>query len=309
MKKLFLGILIAVILFLSGVFIFIPNIVRLNAKATITASRAGLHRALLNKDNVAAWWPGKVSDHHFYFNDLEYKINNSNITVLPVGIGNSEIAVPSSLFFVPVVNDVTRLEWVAAMVTSYNPFKRLELYLKAKSIERDMNTIIQKMQGVYAASENIYGFDIKMDLVVDSNLIQTSAVNKGYPSTAFIYTLVNKLQAYAATQAANGTGYPMLNIKPLDSINFEVKVALPVDKLLPGSGDILQKRMLGRGNILVTEVTGGNAIAAKAFEQIKKYAEDYQRLAPAIPFYALVTNRLQQPDSTKWITKVYFPIM
>jgi hypothetical protein len=195
------------------------------------------------------------------------------------------------------------------MISSYNPFKRLQAYLKAKKINRDMDLILQKMQSFYSLSENIYGFDIKKALVMDSILIQTSGISKGYPSTAFIYGLIDKLKNYSNSNNATITGYPMLNIKPLDSINFEAKLALPLDRPLPGSGDILQKRMLGMGNILVTEVKGGNAISAKAFLQIQKYAEDYQRLAPAIPFYSLVTDRMQQPDSSKWITKIYFPVM
>jgi len=309
MKKWVIGILTAVILFLGFVFIFIPDIVKLNVKATVTATRPGLHRALLNKGNVAKWWPGKVNNQHFYFNGLEYSIHNSNITVLPVTISNQNINLSSSLFFVPVVTEVTNLEWVAAMATSYNPFKRLTTYLKAKGIEKDMNDIMQKMQAFYSTPANIYEFDIQKELVADSNLVQTSASCNGYPSVEFIYKLVDKLNNYVTRQAATASGYPMLNIKPLDSVSFEVKVALPVNRMLSDSGDILQKRMLGRGNILVTEVKGGNSVTAKAYEQIKKYADDYQRLAPAIPFYSLITNRLQERDSTKWITKIYFPVM
>ncbi len=67
--------------------------------------------------------------------------------------------------------------------------------------------------------------------------------------------------------------------------------------------------MPGRGNILVTKVKGGTSIAAVAFEQIKKYADDYERHAPAIPFYSLITNRLKEPDTAKWVTKIYFPVM
>ena len=29
--------------------------------------------------------------------------------------------------------------------------------------------------------------------------------------------------------------------------------------------------------------------------------------SPAIPFESLVTNRMQEPDTSKWVTKIYYP--
>ena len=101
----------------------------------------------------------------------------------------------------------------------------------------------------------------------------------------------------------------MLNIETTDSINHHVRVALPLNKALVTSGEILEKRMPGLGNILVTEVTGGNAANKNALIQLNLYARDYQRVPPAIPFYSLITDRTKEPDSSKWVTKVYFPVM
>ena len=101
----------------------------------------------------------------------------------------------------------------------------------------------------------------------------------------------------------------MLNVDTNDSITFNVRVALPISKALPGAGDIAQKRMLADGNILVAQVKGGTATTTAAFEQIIKYSLDYQRVAPAIPFFSLITDRTKEPDSSKWVTKVYCPVM
>ncbi len=309
MKKWIAFFLVAAALLFGAVYLFIPNIVKLKASKGIGATRPGLYRSLLDKQNVAKWWPGKVSNDSFYFNDFVYTINNSNITVLPVTVAGEGIHLSSSLFLIAIVKDSTQMEWVSAMATSYNPLKRMQTYFKAKKIEGDMLSILKKMEPFYSTTENIYGFDIRKELVADSILIQTSDSCKGIPTNQFIYSLIDKLRVYANAQAAKATGYPMLNILTTDSINFNVKVALPVDRQLLTSGNILQKRMLGRGNILVTEVKGGNGIAARAFEEIKKYADDYQRVVPAIPFYSLITDRTKEMDSTKWVTKIYSPVM
>ncbi len=172
-----------------------------------------------------------------------------------------------------------------------------------------MGAILNKIQTFYSAPENVYGFEIKKEFVADSILIQTSGTSKGYPNNQFIYHLIDNLKNYVTLNKATITGYPMLNVRLTDSITYEIKVALPVSKVLPNSGSILQKRMLGRGNILVTEVKGGTTVGKRAFDAIQKYAEDYQKVAPAIPFYSLITDRIAVPDSSKWITKIYYPVM
>lgn len=309
MKKIIFGLLIMVLLLWGAVYLFIPNIIKLKSTIGIKATRPGLNRMLLDKNSVAKWWPGKISNDSFYLNNFAYRFSNSNISVLPVSIYTKTINLPTSLFFVEILTDSTKLEWVGAMATSYNPFKRLAAFFKAKKVETDMLIVLKKMENFYKVPENIYGVEIKKELVADSTLIQTSGICKGYPSNQFIYGLINKLKNYALQNDAAVSGYPMLNINAADNLNYVVKVALPVDKALANSSDILQKRMLGRGNILVAEVKGGIAVTNIAIEQIKKYAEDYQRVAPAIPFYSLITDRTKETDSSKWVTKIYFPVM
>jgi hypothetical protein len=197
---------------------------------------------------------------------------------------------------------------VGTVAASGNPVKRLFAYMKAREIRADMADIMEEIKKFYTVPGNIYRFDIKQELVTDSILISTSAGSNGYPTNEFIYNLIGKLRNYAAAMSAKQTGYPMLNISTANNINFEVKVALPVDKELPSAGDILQKRMPGGGNILVTEVKGGIWVTNEAMDQVKKYADDYMRVPPAIPFYSLITDRLKEPDSSKWVTKIYFPV-
>lgn len=309
MKKWMAGVFVCMILLLCSLYVFIPNTVPLKTNITIKATRPGIHRMLLDKNNVAKWWPGKVSNDSFYFKDFAYKIMESNVTVLPVYITGQSIGLTTSLFLNSILTDSTQLEWVGTLAMPYSPVKRFFAYQKAKKINIDMTFLLKKMETFYSMPANIYGFDIKKELVNDSLLIATAGRCKGYPTSKYIYSLIGKLKDYAATNSGKESGYPMLNISTNDSINFDVKVAIPTNKLLPSSSDIMQKRMLGRGNILTTEVKGGLGTTAQALEQIHIYAEDYQRTAPAIPFFSLITDRLKEPDTSKWVTKIYFPVM
>jgi hypothetical protein len=39
-----------------------------------------------------------------------------------------------------------------------------------------------------------------------------------------------------------------------------------------------------------------------------QYFKDYNRVAMAIPFEYLITDRLKVPDTSKWVTKIYCPV-
>jgi hypothetical protein len=278
---------------------------------SIPVSQAGLHRMLLTKSNVLKWWPGSITDSgELYYNGNTYTFANNSISLIPVVIKNKERTLLSTIFSVSPKTDLVQLTWVCKAVTSYNPVKRFQYWQQAKKTDADMQFLLQKMGEFYSSTENVYGIKIEKKLVEDSILISTSANCKGYPASEFIYTLIDKLTKHAAANNAVAAGYPMLNIEMTDSVNYTARVALPLNKIIPGSGkDILLKQMLAKGNILVAEVKGGNATTAEALRQINLYARDYQRIPPAIPFFSLVTNRLAEPDSTKWITKVYCPVM
>jgi len=42
--------------------------------------------------------------------------------------------------------------------------------------------------------------------------------------------------------------------------------------------------------------------------EMNQYFADHNRTSMAIPFSYLITNRSEQPDTLKWITKIYAPV-
>jgi hypothetical protein len=67
--------------------------------------------------------------------------------------------------------------------------------------------------------------------------------------------------------------------------------------------------MLGGGNILVTDVNGGPSAIKYAFDRLEEYVSDTKRIPPAIPFESLITDRRKERDTSKWITRIYYPVM
>jgi hypothetical protein len=310
MKKRLIAIVVILVVLFGSIYLFIPNYVSINHQISVSANSQGLRRNLFAENSWSTWWPGKSSDSagHWIYKDNTYFITEKGVSAMFIAIRKKDFATLTSLTIAGERLNSTNMFWEARVPTSYNPLKRLQIYLNARKLNDDMKTILEKMKTHFSSTENIYGHDIRKELVTDSTLVSTFGNSKGYPGVEFIYRLIDDLKKYIAVQGAKETGFPMLNINTVDSINFLTRVAIPVDKILPSSGNISYKWMLPHGNILVTDVKGGPFMIDKAFHQVNNYATDYQRTAPAIPFLSLVTDRRQEPDSSKWITRIYYPV-
>jgi len=99
----------------------------------------------------------------------------------------------------------------------------------------------------------------------------------------------------------------MLNVYADNPGRYQVMVAIPTKSDLPSESGFQLKKMV-LGNILVAEVKGGPATVRLGEENLQNYVDDYHKISPAIPYQSLITNRMAESDTTKWITKLYYPV-
>lgn len=312
MKKGLLISIVIVALALGAIYLFIPSTLKISQTIRIEANKEGLYRKLSQSAAWGEWWPGaKTPDESGawvldggLFQPLEQKMLSLSIL-----LKEGDVEATADLTLIAIKTDSCLLHIETAFPATGNPFSRVANYLKAVKIRDHFSAMLNAINSQYSKVGNLYGYDIRKEKVVDSNLVYTSATSKGLPAIDQVYSMVSKLKAYIQTQQATETGHPMLNVFTTDSLNYEVRVAIPVDRRLPDAGDIHYKWMLGGGNILITEVKGGPAEIKKAYTEVNHYVADYKRIAPAIPFESLVTDRSAEKDSTKWITRIYYPVI
>jgi hypothetical protein len=313
MKKWITGILILLIAILAWIYLFIPNSVSVRHTETFEANDKASFRTLLDINAWNTWWPGekKLQDgkRYFYYHGYIYTIIDQKINALVIAIANDHMQATTTLNFFSDKNGEVVLFWEGVVPSTLMPVSRVQNYFNAKSIQHDMEIILQKIRDYLSKDEHIYQVPIREEKVKDSLLISTYDTSKGYPSTAFIYNMIDQLITYAGSHKTSVTGLPMLNISTQDSVNFLTRVALPVDQKLPSSGRISYKWMLGGGNILVSEIKGGPYSINNAISQMELYIEEHRRTAPAIPFQSLVTDRSKEADTSKWVTRIYYPVM
>jgi hypothetical protein len=297
MKKLLIGVLILPVLAVSFIYYKVPATLKVSEVVRTRCTPEGAFRSLAIADKRRRWWPG----------DDSLRVMQTLRDQMDAVYRNKEILLFGRFWVLPMPEDSSIIEWQVVVNTPRNPIGKIIDYVATQKAKKRMHDILIAMQAFVEKPENIYGMDIKETSITDTLLISTKANFRRYPSTTDIYKLVTNLQNYATHQNANVTGRPLLNIEQQADSGYNVRLALPVDKVLQDNKDISFTRMIP-GKFLVAEVTGGPGAVTTARQQMNQYFEDYRRTSMAIPFQVLVTDRINEPDTSKWKTRIYAPV-
>lgn len=297
-------------LLLAFVYLLLPEEIAISERSTMKVNSGSAYRYLSDESRWAKWWPGNTVDtaksSPLVFERFAYSLQQNYFNTLVIQINGDYSNVSSSLLFIPLGVDYTIFDWKA--IVQGNFFQKIQTYLRAKRIQSNMEDILQSLKIFMEKEENIYGIKVRQTNIRDTALVATSFITPAYPSTNQIYQYISVLKAYIQSQNATVTNHPMLHVKQLDSHRFESMVAVPTSVALKGTGKIAQKRMVPGSNILEAEVRGGALTAQEAMVQLGNYVQDHQLASPAIPFLSLVTDRTNEKDTARWVTKVYYPI-
>jgi len=305
MKKILIILVLLLVFVLAAVYLFIPGKIKIEASISLNAGLPGISRLLIDENNWKKWW---LAETHFRYNKQTYSIRSKISSVFDIDIYSGKDTINSRLELVPVKNDTMAIGWHAEQVTSSNPFIRFSQYRRAKATEKNMNEILQSMKAFLEKTKNIYGFEIKKTLVTDSVLISVRRSFEHYPNVQEIDAMIQELKKYIVQNNAIEKNSPMLNVLKIDSSHYEAMTAIPVDKALPQTLEFAPKFLLKGGNILEAQVQGGPHTIENGLQEIENYRSDYGYTSPAIPYQLLVTDRLKETDTTKWITKLYYPV-
>ena len=72
---------------------------------------------------------------------------------------------------------------------------------------------------------------------------------------------------------------------------------------------IRELRSADNTKLLMAEVCGGDWTVSQAIGQLQLFIKDYRMESVAPSFETLVTDRSKEPDTTKWVTRIYFPVL
>ena len=311
MKKILIVVAVLLCALLIS-YLALPAKLQISKVALLSSNKRKAYRCLteehllnkfLERSNAPSIQPGYA----FTNNGLTFLFRQRMFDLVEVGIVSGQDTLESFISLRELSPDSSALQWSSTLPPTNNPFSRISNYWKGRKVYNSMSEILERYEKLVVNDEEVYELKIERALVTDSLLVTTKKTTPLYPTRSEYYAMINQLQGYIREAGAAPANFPMLNISTTDSTSFITTVAVPVNKVLPGKGDITFKRMFP-GNILITEVRGNTEAIEKGFRGLNNFVSDYQLVPPAISFQSLVTDRMAQVDSSQWITKLYFPV-
>ena len=310
MKKLLLPLFIFFALLITGYYLFFPAKIHFKKTMYAQTSPNSAVRYLLNEKNWHSWWPVSINnpnDSIFPFKDFEYAVNWKMISGDSILIKSKDVFVRSLINVIPISKDSVGFQWEGEAQSEASLFNRIHNYYNQKKLQGNADAIFNALKNHLENDEKVYGIKIERRMVVDTLLISTKKIFASYPTVEQVYELVNDLKKYIIVNAALQTNPPMLHVVQ-DSGMFKTMVAIPINKTLQNTERFIIKKMIA-GKILISEIKGGSGNAEAGIKILESYMDDYHLTSPAISFQSLVTDRQVEKDSSKWITKIYYPIM
>jgi hypothetical protein len=297
--RLFVVIIIFLVVVSAGYLIFFgllaPSLPQGNIR--LYTSSDGAYRTLIKQENWDKFSPNTFT----ITRRLNYHLEL--LTIL-----NKVDSITISIGLIPLSSDSVKVFWFSNFPhTSFSPTVKLKQWSQYNEVKTKMDDALSKFQHYVSNNENIYGTRIVETSTKDTLLLTTRFSSSSLPSNELIYSNINKLRAYANAKGAQASGSPMLNISTTDSSIFNCMVALPVNKIVDGNNTISFVRMVP-GHFLTTTVTGGPYTIKNAHRMMDQYFKDFNRVTMAIPFEYLVTDRLKDTDTSKWVTRIYGPV-
>ncbi|MEO8712945.1 MAG: GyrI-like domain-containing protein [Parafilimonas sp.] len=310
MKKWIAGILIVAVLFSLATYLLIPSVLTVSNIVYCKTTLHGAYRTLITKTQWEKWWVNKnvTGDSVFEYMGDTYQLTDTYLNGAEVTIHHNIDTLKTEMRTLDLPDDSVAVTWKFSMNTSINPFKRISRYNDAVALKKNTKEILDNYKTFVEKDDNVYGISIRISSIEYTSLITTKAMFDHYPSTNEIYNKIDFLKQFSDGHSLKQTYYPMMNVTKDNDTAYRLMVALPVDTKTSFTGNIHSVEMVP-GNFMITEVKGGYKTVSNALDQLQLYFQDYEKTSMAIPFEYLVTDRIVEPDTTKWITKIYAPVL
>jgi hypothetical protein len=302
MKKWLIGTGLMIIVATASVYLFIPDTLVVSQAMAVKCNPYAAFRTMSKDQGWEKCWPSPNEGGNVY------SVSGRLRQQMQISIGNGGRKDSGHLFILPKADvDSSVLQWQCTLLAGYNPFKRIARYREALVIRHETGVMLSNLRSYLEMKIHVYGMDLYLTKSRDSTLVMMQWKTIVYPETKELYAVIMKLRKYASSQGAKETDPPMLHVLTGSGGSFEVMVAVPVDKQLKGEGNIVPRKFVP-WKIISGEVRGGAYTAEQAMVQLQQYMEDHQYPAMAMPFQALVTERNNEPDTSRWVTRVIVPV-
>jgi hypothetical protein len=313
MKKWIVWFIVILLLGVTSIYILIPAKIVITNISSAEATITGEFRYISQNENWEKWWRDADGKPHsvgepFRYGTSEFRINRQSYNAVGIDIRQDGGNIPSFLNLISYAIDSTGAVWACETPSTVNPFLRVRNYLNAREIKKNMTGVMKVFSAFISKPKNVYGMTIYKTTVHDTLMVSARFTSPDYPTTAQLYGYFDTLKHTIVKQKALPLGFPIMNLRKMPDGSFETQTGMPTSRLLKNDGKILALRM-PPGLFMTADITGGTYTVDEAMRQLELFIQEYNRIKIATGFQILITDRRNEPDTTKWITKIKIPIV
>lgn len=308
MKKLLI-VVFALIALVAVLGLLLPSEQKIAHSVVVDCPVEAPTRLVSNSAKWSAWWPGKqLNDTAYTSGQTLFQIQKVLLNGFQAHTQRGSLQGMLDFNFFLAANGGTQFNINGAYRLSSNPFKRVLEYVSLVDTKNTLQDFIQKIEANFSDVEKLYGFKIERKQLVHTAYISLKQPFDHQPSVPEIDSLVKEVKQYIASQQGREMDAPIMNIYRGETSPFEAMVAIATDRELPSTNRFLLKNMVRNGYVMVAEVKGGPQVIDSCKKELENYVLDYRKSSPAIPFQQMITDRAKEKDSSKWITKLFYPV-
>ena len=313
MKKWIVWLLVIFILTLFSIYIFIPSKIVISRIITAEVTVTGEFRCISQLDKWEKWWRNPDGTPHvkgepFTYSGTSFRLTKADNNIAGIEIEQYGMKLQTVLQLISFKKDSTGASWNCEIPAGNNPLTRLSRHNQAVEISKNMKAVLMNLKNYVSEPQNVYGVSIFRTSIRDTNMLSTRFTSSTYPTTEEIYSNFDVIKKSIRKQNSEISGYPMMNIRKLETDSFETQVAIPTKTWLNNDGKIFYRKMVP-GNFLCSIVTGGPFTVNESMKQLNYFLKDNNKTQMASPFQVLITDRISEPDTLKWITRIYIPVV
>lgn len=303
LKTLAKLLLLFLALSLVSIYIFIPSPIRISKQIKIKVPGENLYILMSNENNWKQWLKGDSANSGF-----NYTFIRKNYPIIFIEASQSNKKIPIEIQIKEVGKpDSTSIFWRSEVHAGITPWSRVLCYLKARELKNDFSEQLTKLTDYTKITRYIYGINIDETIVKDTIIATLTRYGHGQPSNAMICMLTQDLRQQIKSAGLTITDSSMSLVQPAGEGKFKLMVGFPVNTTPVLKSNLVFKKMIP-GKLLTGTVYGGPASVRTAHEKMRQYIMDHGREEVALPYETTVVNRCIEADTSRWITKLCYPV-
>ncbi|HJV20043.1 MAG TPA: hypothetical protein VJ552_09225 [Sediminibacterium sp.] len=308
MKKLLI-IVVSLFVLIALVSFLLPSEQKISHSVIVDCPTEAPTRLVSNPAKWSAWWPGQqLNDSVWSSGQTLFQVQKILLNGFQAQTRKGRLQGFVDFNFFMAANGGTQFNINGIYRFSSNPFTKTLQYISMMDTKKTLLHFMQQVEVNFSNIEKVYGFNIERKQLVHTAYVSLKQPFDHQPSVVEIDSLVKELKQYIASQQGREMDAPIMNVYTGETGAVEAMVAIATDRELPSTNRFLLKNMVRNGYVMVAEVKGGPQVIDSCKKELENYVLDYRKSSPAIPFQQMITDRVKEKDSSRWITRLFYPV-